>query len=559
MGSSLELVSGLAGDSDHHVANRLEHARTRLEERFLDGGGVLTHALQSVSDMIGALDNVTSSLDQDTVDTTVAELTGTADRILALPDLHAARHAKMLRLAEAAMAIQADVDEMLETLRYLRTFAVTVKITAGGAADFSNFADEMLERIEAGRKQVDGFADRLRRLREQVGAAISRGREVDAQYKRFAPDVMRNLAADAGRMGTYHAQMRRVTDQLGTLVRQVQGKAATILSALQIGDITRQRIEHVQAGLPLCMGDPAGGPLLTLQAAQTEDLLEEFQAGCATVTSNLGGLAASVKEVVALGRQARGDSGGQGFLRALEESVAGARNLAGQIEAAQQRAQQISRSSAATAHELIESIDTIRTIRAEIQYMAINTSLRCSRMGEAGKPMNVIASELRVFAEQMEAVSDRLVSGLSGVRESAVAMVDGDGEAPVSICTSLDTALEAIKQAGARMGADIKELSAKGDHLARNVGESVSRLDFTRELGDVLEECAVVLVHSAADGFDVDASPIDDATAAAQRQYATYTMAREREVHRRFFPAPAADDAAQPVAAPQDDLDDVFF
>jgi methyl-accepting chemotaxis protein len=555
-------------ESDRRIHGRLEQARGRLEARFLEGGEVLTQALEAVGGMISLLDKVTAAFDKQTVDATVSELAMTAEQLRELPRQHAVRQSVITSLSAAGAAIQDDVDAMLETLRYLRTFAVTVKITGAGAAAFSSFADEMLERIQFGRKQVDQFADLLRRMREQVKTAVVLGHDLDVHYQGEVPQLAADLSRDASRMGEHYTEIQQIASLLAELARRVQGKVAKILSALQIGDMTRQRVEHVQAGLAMLEADEAmeqstRAAMLALLAGQIDDLLEEFQCGCVTITSSLGGLAADTKEIVALGRKARGgsDASSGGFLQALEGSVGSASRMVGEIEDAGIRAAQIGQSSAETAEELIEKVGSIRSIRSDIQYMAINTSLRCSRMGEAGKPMNVVASELRVFAEQMETVSGRLLTGLNGLADAAAKARAGGKDASSSLRDGLDTALATIKNTGLRVADNLKDLSARGDHVARSVGQGVSRLDFTKELGDILDECAMALAQAAA-----DAEPEGDATdegremaaQLAEALFAKYTMAREREVHRRFFPvaAPVEAKADEPVA---DDLDAVLF
>lgn len=567
----LDKTNALFRDANSRIVDRLDDGRSRLEERFLEGGEILSQALDATSEMIAVLDRVTSSLGQDSVNATVAELASTAEQLGTLPSVHSRRQCSMGELATASAAIQDDILTMIETLRYLRSFAVTVKITGAGAASFTAFADEMLDRIQSGRSEIDKFDSLLRELLAQVRGAVGLGHELDSQYEQTVPDLVRNLTADASRMGAYHGDMERVAGSLAELVRNVQGKVARVLSALQIGDMTRQRVEHVRAGLVMLNEAKASGgapnrpELLALLADQMDDLLEEFQHKCGDVTSGLGGLAADVKEIVSLGRKARGgsDAGSGGFLQTLEENVIAARQLVGGIEEAGRRAAEVGQASADTADELTRKIDTVSQIRSDIQYMAINTSLRCSRMGDAGKPMNVVASELRVFSKQMETVSDRLLAGLSRLNDASRLSQQETAGAPLALGGRLDGALDTIKQASTRVAADFKELSVRGDMVARSVGQSVSRLDFSRELGDVLDECAVALAQAAADAAT---EPVTDAAAKstheiAQRIFALYTMARERNVHHRHFPEGQA--AATPVSATatadMDDLDAVFF
>src|SRR5690606_38246965 len=99
----------------------------------------------------------------------------------------------------------------------------------------------------------------------------------------------------------------------------------------------------------------------------------EFKEGCSTVTSSLAGLAGDTKEVIALGKQARGTSDGSNFLKALETSVTAARTLVGRVETAGQRTDEVSGAAASIAQELSQAVDSIRSIRSEIQYMTINT------------------------------------------------------------------------------------------------------------------------------------------------------------------------------------------
>ena len=558
MSISVKVVSGPPQVLQTGLSESLEHARSRLEDRFLEGGAVLAAALEAVSDMISSLDQITASLGQDTVDATVSDLSETTKQLLLLPDLHTERQGGMRNLWALGGTLQVHVDEMLETLRYLRTFAVTVKITGAGAAEFAGFADEMLDKIQSGRDQVDDFDARLDVLMNQLREACAFGDDLQRQYDGVVPGVTRNLEKDAARMSAYHGDVRRIANELAELVRQVQGKVARVLSALQIGDMTRQRIEHVQLGLDLVRqsgGGAGNGTMLRLLAAQMEDLLDEFKEGCSTVTSSLAGLAGDTKEVIALGRQARGTGEGGNFLKALETSVAAARGLVGRVEAAGNRTDEVSGSAAAIASELSEAVDSIRTIRSEIQYMTINTSLRCSRMGEAGKPMNVVASELRVFAEQMETVSGRILERLDVIGAAARQQVEKQGAAGSSLGEALDNALSKIRTAGGRMEEDLKNLSAKGDHVAREVGRGVSRLDFTRELGEVLEQCALALADEAVAAQDGE--EFEGAAAIAAQLFAKYTMAREREIHRAFFPAEVAAVAADPQSTQKDDEDDL--
>src|SRR6218665_2397932 len=142
----------------------MEVARSRIEERFLDGGAALLSILDVLNKLISSLDQLTGSLDEGTANETMAEVKNTVYRLSQLTELESARQIGFQEIAFAERKLEPEIGDMQETLRYLRTFAVTAKITGAGIADFSFFAEEILERIQAGSRQVNDFAGKLSTL-----------------------------------------------------------------------------------------------------------------------------------------------------------------------------------------------------------------------------------------------------------------------------------------------------------------------------------------------------------------------------------------------------------
>lgn len=552
------------------IAARLEEARSRLEERFLEGGDVLATTVQSVGRMVATLEDVMKAMDRSRVDMTIADLVETARNLLALPEAHARRGAELASLTEITNAMTEQVDEMLVIIRFLRSFTTTVKVTGAGAEGFDAFANEMLGEINEARRQADRFQGTLECVCGGIQSASAANAEVDTAYKQVVPGLAAALTGDATRFGEYHARIRGVAGELTALVRGIQSKMGRALSALQVGDITRQRVEHVQTGLALLRDGAAEKTLvpaemslyLRLLALQTDDLLTEFQDGCNTVMASLSGLAADTKELLVLGKTARGSAsaGGEGFLGALEGSVTRARQLVSQVESTAERLQSVCDATGSTARDLALSVDHIQAIETKIQHMAINTSLRCSRMGEAGKPINVVATELRAIAGQMEVVSGRLLATLRALEEKSTALVS-NGETSSGLGEQLDRALASISEAGGKISRDLGLLAERGDGIARDVTRDVSGLDFTRDIGPVLAGCARDIEDHAASlpGPDGDIEePSEELLDLADKLYAAYTMARERQIHGLVFAPPVA--SAGPAAtAADDDLDAAFF
>jgi hypothetical protein len=100
-------------------------------------------------------------------------------------------------------------------------------------------------------------------------------------------------------------------------------------------------------------------------------------------------MAADAGEMLRLRDLAYGQSQGAegGFLRGLENHVGQALGLVGGHDAGEQAARDVSRSAAEAARDLTDQIGGIQNMRADVQMMALNTTLKCSRIGETGKPL----------------------------------------------------------------------------------------------------------------------------------------------------------------------------
>ncbi len=169
------------------IVERLEDARGRIEKRFLDGGTVLLSILDSIDKLVSTLDHVTGSLDEEAASRTKKALTGTMTDLSRLPDLEKGRQEELIAVSAIEKQLRLQVADMRETLRYLRTFAVTAKISGAVIPDFAGFAAEIIERIQFGSTQAELFAEKLDSLAAKVMPATKRGRQILESYAVLIP------------------------------------------------------------------------------------------------------------------------------------------------------------------------------------------------------------------------------------------------------------------------------------------------------------------------------------------------------------------------------------
>jgi uncharacterized protein YukE len=555
------------------ISQTLEAARSKVEERFLEGGTVLLSVMDVLNRLLSSLDNITKALDAGENGDAGAELRATVKSLSDLPTAEKSRRDALSSLAETGYSLRRHVSDMQETMRYLRTFAVTVKITGAGLAEFAGFAQEILERIYSGTDEVNRFAGRIEELEKEVKLALTFGTDVSKSYADTVPAVASALDGDARKIAEHRQNLSAIARDVGAVARGVQSKVASTLSALQIGDITRQRIEHVQSTFTLLdeFLDSEDGRSLNadararlqnviqhLTAAQMNEMCGDFHRDSQNVVKTIASFGHDTQEILRLRDQMSG--GGQGnFIRALESSVSAAHEIVKQVDAVTLKADQVSQSTRDTTAKLLEAIGNIKAVKTDIHYMALNTNLRCSRLGEAGKSINVVTAELRIFAGKLDDSADAIVNGLPALEEAAGRVAPSSETASGGLAENLTTAVADIRTAADTMEAELKTLSEHGREVAGKINLLIGTLDFQKDLGDVLAGCADTL-EDAAGAEIADISDFAEAIAPLDRKiFKLYTMVQERNVHRNIIAAVEEAAAVEPEPANAASSDEDLF
>lgn len=574
-------VSGIAGavrverqTAEVELVSRLEGARSRIEQRFLDGGVVLLSVLDVLNRLVASLENLSGSLGDEVAEATIGRLVATVDQLTALPGIEEQRQQRLAHVAVTEKTLGAHIADMQETLRYLRTFATTAKITGAAIPDFAGFAEEILERIQFGTGEVNALGAKIGTLGAVIGTASAGGGEALERFRRSVPDIAGNLSRNAADLTAQRRHLSQLAAKVGAAARGVQGKVATTLSAMQIGDITRQRIEHCQSAFTF-LNEYLDAGTLDAEAAdrltalvrhlvhgQLVEIARDFARECRTVVGTIRSFGADIDGLMALygDMDAADGRSADRAMRTLEADIAAARAVVCDIEQAADKANLLGASTVETVQGLLKGVKTIQLVRTDIHYMALNTNLRCSKLGEEGRAINVVTAELRLFSSQLDETAERILIALQSLEEDAGKLREAGTAAGGSLDAHLAEALEHIRRAGDRMEEDMTALRACGADVSAKAGRTVADLDFNAELGDVLADCSASAGELV--GRDLpDMSGLEEAMADLGSRIArTYTMVSEREVHARVF-GTALEAPATAVAAQSDEdlFDDALF
>jgi hypothetical protein len=553
----------------------LDAARLAVEGRFLEAGEVLGQAVEDLGGLIGSLDKLALALDDGVVGATTAELQSAAASLLALPARHAHRRELLQRLADAGARLAAEIDDMSRQLAYLRVFAISIKVTAAGIPaanqEFGAFAQEICDCIQQGRTQLQAFDADIQALRAAFAQALIQEQALSGQCGDVLAAVPEGLVKTTAELTAHHRRIGEAAAQVSVLARDIRKKVGAALGALQIGDITRQRVEHVTEaltalnevrGLSADQGERLEAYVHGLLAAQLRSTAEDFHRDVARIGSAMGGIAGDAGQILQLRDRAfgRADGADPGFLRRLEGHVGQALELVADMAGADADAQRMGDRASLAAAGLGERIGHLRAMEGDVQHMALNTTLKCSRIGDDGRPLAVIAVELRAHAGHVETSTRQALTALDSLSGDAARLGSAaDAGATGDIGAVLAESTARLRVAGDAVEADLGRFSQQGEAVVEALRRACGRLDFEREIGSILDRAADGLAERAgpaAPRTEDLAEPLGGLLALLSRGY---TMAQEREVHRRHTADLAFAVSAPAAAKAVAELDDVLF
>lgn len=565
-------------DPREDLNTRLSDAHAVIERTFLDGGEVLVSVMDIVTELIGILDGMAGTMDGGTAENAIAGLHRTMGNLARLPETEGKRQLGFGGLAALCSSAEGDVEEIREIFRYLKTFAVTVKITGASLTEFAAFAEEIRQRINSGADEVGKFAGHLSRMRSQLGAARAFSSDTMEDFNATIPKIIAGLSENSDLISQQHQQMAEIAAQVKRIAQGVQGKVAAALSSLQIGDITRQRIEHVQSMLAMtedcapadgavAPGDDGPAKLRNavshLANAQLEETAADFRRECRKIFLGISSFTEDAAKILSLRDNLIAKSGPQegNVLSLMEKDIARACELATRVQASSAEADEVVRSVTDSAQQLLRGIEILRAIKTDIHYMALNSNLRCSKLGDEGRSVNVVSAELRTFAGKLETPADAIVEKLEQVETATKGLFDDASGASGDLGAPLQEALAAIHAAKVQMEEGMDALGREGQAVFNRISAAIVKLDFESNLGNALDECrdlaAALAVGAPPDvaGFDERVIPF------AMKIYKLYTMAQERDIHRKFLPIEeqSGSASAAPAAGGSADEDDDLF
>jgi hypothetical protein len=497
------------------------------------------------------------------------------------------------RLVSALRKAANPIDQLRRTVKMMGIVAINARVVAASVIDelndFGVFTTDIAELSSGAATTIAKFHRTYEALSGVVAnAAIARG-NFEAAHRDTLSALARDLEADLAEVTEQRLESVRSSAITGQMSRAITEKVATAVMALQVGDATRQRVEHVEAALadaaalilPHEAGEGAdaqhggGGatphpilPAITeLQqrqlAAARETLVTEMASGADALTQ----LNTDVAAVLDHARTVYGAADKRSALSELHGAVRSAVTVLRDCEAEREKLDRVAAAVSETVQVLLSHVEAVQDIEYKMRLVSLNAAVRCAQLGPRGRALDVIAQQLRTLTGETVVSANEAVICLEDASRHSAAFTQAAGSGATrvgDIEREATAALEQLETVGFRMKKALVDLYDDGPTVAARLDDAISALASHAAISEALSDIEFTLA-TLASGTDLilpeqveqgeNEPSITDFLATLRRRY---TMDAERRLHDAFT---GLDPEPEPVAESSGDdaLDDLFF
>jgi hypothetical protein len=571
------------------VLHDIGEASSATEGAFVGIGGRLETSISTLERLTATFDQLLQGLGGDEMRRATEALSRVADRIAALAGAPNEAWGVLDRISGLTEMTTGRVARMHKAVKAVGLLAVNAKIEAAhittDSQGFQNFAGEIVRALKTARENLDAFATDLTGMSNELGRATAGQRELGARQDQAIRTIPGQLSNSIGAIAARRRQAEITVADIQKKTQDVGQRVGSAVMAMQIGDTTRQRIEHTEFALDLMCGvlgrrgkapdfDCSGlseadreallATVCALHAAQLSDAAQELDTQVGQITHSLRQLAVDARDIAALGQQTYASGGYRAgsFLSELKEDVGKAQSLLEDLRSAQGASDQVMASVLATTKTLVRNISAIQSLEADIRIMGLNTTLRCGRLGAEGKPLTVIAQELRACSNLTATEAEAIMADLDAMVAAAGSATEQKPESAVAETADLSAIMSSsvalLSGIADSLTGALDVLDRESRAVAETLEQTAAEIGANLEIGTILRRAASDL---AAFGAPVEvgdslASEVSEKIFSAIA--GTYTMARERDIHGRILGGGAPAETPAPAAAGEG-VDDIFF
>ncbi len=437
------------------------------------------------------------------------------------------------------------------SVRTIAALATNSRVEAASVdsrvGEVSGFAQELVNLAAQAQKAIDGCCREQRTL----AGILRASRKTLFEFKHLHATDLSMVERDLVDVGTalidHRDHIGAAAAALAQRANDIASAIGTIVMALQIGDSTRQRVEHavdVLAEIPARISDPGEAAAATALACrlairQLAGAREDLSAASGQIANSLRRLASEADEIVAMaGNVSRKEGDSLSFIETVRTRLGVALDLSQRSGSARSEVDSAVAEMTRSTGTLDAQMQELSELTLAMTMIGINAILKAKRVGTAGLGLGVIADQLRCAADtvvvEVNEVKPMLGTAIAQTRTLAGTLAGRRGDEMDRRGARVGETLATFASCDAEIGRSIATLMRSGSKVARDLEVAAARPEAERAetamdgMIDTLEAFAALISD--------DTRP-PDMTAIISTFDQSYTMASERTIHDAFWSA----------------------
>lgn len=560
----------------------LARPRQEIEAAFVSVGSRLSEGAAMLNALTRQFEALPAALQGEEVSEASSQLRAVARKARELTADFAKEKADLARLVDVVAAANAPIGELRRAVKMIGIVSINARVTAAGIVgdsdDFEVFTTDIATLSDSARSTIHEFAQVYRQLVAEVGQAAGQRDRFDAAHAHTLSELAQKLDETLEALDRQRLSAAQSSAETGRVSRQIVGRIGSAVIALQVGDATRQRLEHVEAGLD-CLADIVAGKqadgdgldaagqhqaLVAVSLLEQEQLRQtaaSFAEEVGEAETALEALASDAGTIMAQSRNLYGAGGQQASaLTVLSAQLRVATEILRDCEIERSKLEAVAAAVQQTVSILLGHVAAVQDIEANMRLVSLNAAVRCAQLGPRGASLTVIASQLRELTTETVVAAEAAMAQLDEASTLAGAFgaaAGGDNAGQIGrLEQQANHAMTLLTGLDQRLSAAMDSLNADGPKVIGLLEAAARGIDGQARLAESMDDIAMQIAGLSADTMP-DPLPAE-LTPLLERLRKNYTMEAERQIHNRLFGASGAAPVAE-EATDDMDLDALMF
>jgi len=529
------------------VIAAIEQVGGRLEQVFVEVGGHLGTADGIFEKLNGGLDNLSNDLSGTRIEGASAAFEDIATRLRGLADALPLEGALLGSIGASAARASTMLKQLIKHIHLITVIGRSSRIEAASLEndreDFLNFTREASDLASAVQSSIAACAKEQEQLAAAIEMAFGGQQEFERRYHAQLVSASEALVSTFSQIKQLQGRGVKAAKMGKASTSQIRGAVGMAIVAMQAGDSTRQRFEHICGGLgQLTNPDRAvrrsvGAFVCRLQAEQLRSIASNFAIDISKVNHSLIQLSADSISLVERSKFLLGAKNGEmaSFLAVMKQKLAEASALISacghakvSVDTSIARLEQVLARFRITISALGETI-------VDITVIGMNSGLKASQLGARGRAFVEIANELKQAADRISGTANMLGPVLGDIGRFADELKQvRAAEKPLDVDEiegSMAAAIKEIEGGNGRLVQLMDDLTSESTQFEGLMKGGISVMTTLRSKISLLPAIAAFLEepsHNLDSVWPEDAPLVEELFEAMYRQY---TMDIERNVH----------------------------